>query len=129
MAELTQEQILDAFKSMTLLELAEFKGKFEETFGVTAASAMAVMPAGMAPADGGGEEAEQTEFAVHLAAIGDKKIQVIKVIRGLVAGLGLKEAKELVEKAPVAVKEGLPKEEAEEMKTKLEEAGAVIEIK
>jgi large subunit ribosomal protein L7/L12 len=115
---------------MTVLELVELKNALEEAWGVTAAApvAMAAMP-GVAAA--GAEEAaeEQTSFDVMLTAIGDKKIQVIRIVREVVPGLGLKEAKDLVESAPAAIKEGVTKDEAEQVKVKLEETGATIEIK
>lgn len=123
-----KNQIMEAIKNMTVLELAELVKDLEEEFGVSAAAPMAVAAA---PAAGGAqaaEEEEKTEFDVVLAEIGDQKIKVIKVVRELTS-LGLKEAKELVEAAPKAVKEGLSKEDAEEAKAKLEEVGAKIEIK
>ena len=124
---LTTEQLLDEFASMSVLQLADFKKAFEDKFGVTAAAPM--MMGGMA--GGGGAAAaveEQTEFDVVLANAGDKKIQVIKVVREA-TGLGLKEAKDLVDGAPKAVKEKLSKAEAEELKKRLEEVGGVVEIK
>ena len=125
------DELLDAFKEMTLLELSEFVKQFEETFEVTAAAPVAV--AGAAPAaaggDAGGAAEEQDEFDVVLTAAGDKKIQVIKVVREVVSGLGLKEAKELVEAAPKALLEKVDKEAAEAAKEKLEAAGAKISIK
>jgi large subunit ribosomal protein L7/L12 len=123
----TKEEILDAISSMTVLELSELLKEFEERFDVTAAAPVAVAAAG-APA-GGGEvaAAEQDEFDVILTGAGDKKIQVIKEVRAI-TGLGLKEAKDLVEGAPKAVKEGVTKEEAAALKTQLEGAGAQIEI-
>ena len=128
MAKLTTDELLDAFKEMTLLELSEFVKQFEETFGVTAAAPVAVAAAG-APAGGAPEAAEeQDEFDVVLEAAGDKKIQVIKEVRGLTS-LGLKEAKDLVEGAPKPIKEGVTKDEAEAIKKKFEEAGAKVEIK
>ena len=121
------DQVLDLIGNMTVLELSELKTKFEEKFGVTAAAPMMAMPAG-----GGGAApaavVEQTEFAVVLAGAGDKKIQVIKVVRAA-TGLGLKEAKDLVEGAPKVVKENLPKEEAEKLKKELEEQGGQVELK
>ena len=131
MAKLSTDELLEAFKEMTLIELSEFVKQFEETFEVTAAAPVAV--AGAAPAaggDAGGDAAaEQDEFDVILAAAGDKKIQVIKVVREIVSGLGLKEAKDLVEAAPKAVLEGASKDDAEAAKTKLEEAGATVTLK
>jgi large subunit ribosomal protein L7/L12 len=121
------DQVLDLIGNMTVLELSELKTKFEEKFGVTAAAPMMAMPMG----GGGGAAAvaeEKTEFTVELTAAGDKKIQVIKVVREL-TGLGLKEAKDLVDGAPKAVKEGVSKEDAAKMKTALEEQGATVTIK
>ena len=121
------DQVLDLIGNMTVLELSELKKKYEEKFGVTAAAPMMAMPMG-----GGGAGAavaeEKTEFNVVLASAGDKKIQVIKVVREL-TGLGLKEAKDLVDGAPKNVKEGVSKDEAAKMKTALEEQGATVEIK
>ena len=128
MAKLSTDELLDAFKEMTLLELSEFVKQFEDTFGVTAAAPVAVAAA---PAAGGAaaEEAfEQDEFDVVLEAAGEKKINVIKEVRALTS-LGLKEAKDLVESAPANIKEAVSKEEAESIKKKFEEAGATIEIK
>jgi large subunit ribosomal protein L7/L12 len=126
MAEITKEDVLGYIENMTVLELSELVKELEEKFGVTAAAPMAAMPAVAA----GGEEApvEQTEFDVVLAGAGDKKIQVIKVVRAL-TGLGLKEAKALVDEAPKPVKEGISKEEAETVKQQLEEVGATVEVK
>jgi large subunit ribosomal protein L7/L12 len=124
---LTTDQLLDEFAQMSVLQLAEFKKAFEDKFGVTAAApmmAMGAMPAGGAAA----AVEEQTEFDVVLAGAGDKKIQVIKVVRE-VTGLGLKEAKDLVDGAPKAVKEKISKQEAQELKARLEEVGATVEIK
>jgi large subunit ribosomal protein L7/L12 len=132
MATMTADQLLEAFEKMTVLELSEFKKKFEDKFGVTAAApvAMAAMPAAGAPAAGAGEAAaeEQTEFSAILAEIGPNKIPVIKVVREL-TGLGLKEAKDLVDAFPKPVKEGVNREEAEKIKAALEEQGAKVEIK
>jgi len=119
------DKLLDEIGSLTVLEAAELKTKMEETFGVTAAAPVAVAVAG-APAGDAAEE--QTEFDVVLTGIGDKKIQVIKVVREVTA-LGLKEAKDLVDNAPKAVKEGVSKEEADQVKAKLEEQGATVELK
>lgn len=132
MAKLTNEELLDAFKEMTLIELSEFVKLFEETFDVTAAAPVAVAAAG-APAAGGGEgggEAaeEKDEFDVILESAGDKKIAVIKEVRGLTS-LGLKEAKELVEGAPKPILEGAKKEDAEKAKEALEAAGASVTLK
>ncbi|HEX7304160.1 50S ribosomal protein L7/L12 [Lentzea sp.] len=129
MAKLSTEELLDAFKEMTLLELSEFVKQFEETFEVTAAAPVAVAAAA-GPAAGGADEAEeQSEFNVVLESAGDKKIQVIKVVREVVSGLGLKEAKELVESAPKAILEGVAKDVADAAKEKLEAAGAKITVK
>ncbi|TCP53182.1 large subunit ribosomal protein L7/L12 [Tamaricihabitans halophyticus] len=128
MAKLSNDELLDAFKEMTLLELSEFVKQFEDVFDVTAAAPAAVVAA---PA-GGGEaaaEEEQDEFDVVLEGAGDKKIQVIKVVREVISGLGLKEAKELVEGAPKPLLEKVDKDAAEAAKAKLEEAGAKISIK
>jgi len=122
---MSKEQIIEALKEMTVLELNELVKAIEEEFGVTAAAPVAV--AGAAAAGGGAAE-EKTEFDVVLADAGASKIKVIKVVRE-VTGLGLKEAKELVDNAPKPVKEGASKEEAEEIKAKLEEAGAKVELK
>ncbi|TWS20409.1 50S ribosomal protein L7/L12 [Tsukamurella asaccharolytica] len=130
MAKLTTDELLDQFKELTLLELSEFVKAFEETFEVTAAAPVAVAAAGAAPAAGGADAAaEQDEFDVILEGAGDKKIQVIKVVRELVSGLGLKEAKDLVEGAPKAILEKVDKEAAEAAKAKLEEAGASVSVK
>jgi large subunit ribosomal protein L7/L12 len=130
MATLTQDQILDAIGAMTLVEVSEFVKKFEEKFGVTAAapvaSAAAAPAAGSAPA--AAAEEEQTEFSAILTEIGPNKIPVIKVVREL-TGLGLKEAKDVVDAFPKAVKEGIAKDEAEKIKAALEEVGAKVEIK
>ncbi|OPY59753.1 MAG: 50S ribosomal protein L7 [Pelotomaculum sp. PtaU1.Bin035] len=121
------QEILEAVKGMTVLELSELVKAFEETFGVSAAAPVAVAAApGAAPA--AAEVEEQTEFDVILTAIGDKKVNVIKVVREITA-LGLKEAKDLVDAAPKAVKEKVSKQEAEEIKAKLTEAGASVEVK
>jgi len=123
------EKMMDEIKGMTVLELNELVKALEDEFGVSAAAAAPVMMAGGIPGAGGAEQAEeQTEFNVVLSSFGDKKINVIKVVRE-VTSLGLKEAKELVESAPTNVKEGVNKEEAEEIKKKFEEAGAQMEIK
>ncbi|WP_019852776.1 50S ribosomal protein L7/L12 [Actinopolyspora mortivallis] len=130
MAKMSNEELLDVFKEMTLLELSEFVKQFEETFDVTAAAPVAAA----APAAGGGaaaaeEEEEQDEFDVMLDDAGDEKIKVIKAVREIVSGLGLKEAKEMVENAPKPVVEKVDKERANEVKGKLEEAGAKISLK
>ncbi|NCO65798.1 MAG: 50S ribosomal protein L7/L12 [Candidatus Aquicultor secundus] len=127
MAEkLTNDQILDAIKSMTVLELNDLVKQIEETFGVTAAAPVAVAAAPGAAA--AAPEEEKTSFDVILTGAGDKKIQVIKEVRALTS-LGLKEAKDLVDNAPKSVKEGIPKDEAEKVKAQLEGAGATVEIK
>jgi large subunit ribosomal protein L7/L12 len=129
MAKLSTDELLDAFKEMTLLELSEFVKQFEDTFGVTAAAPVAVAAA---PAAGGGGEAaaaeEQDEFDVVLESAGEKKINVIKEVRALTS-LGLKEAKELVESAPKAILEKVNKEAAEKAKETLEGAGATVTLK
>ena len=117
---------LELIEGMSILEAADLVKAMEDKFGVSAAAPVAV--AAVAGDAGAGEAAEQTEFNLMLTGVGDKKIQVIKVVRAL-TGLGLKEAKDLVESAPCAVKEGVSKEESEDMKTKLEEVGAIIDIK
>ncbi|MCO1576388.1 50S ribosomal protein L7/L12 [Crossiella sp. SN42] len=128
MAKLSTEELLDVFKEMTLLELSAFVKEFEETFEVTATAPVALAAAapGAAPAEAA---EEQDEFDVVLESAGDKKIQVIKVVREIVSGLGLKEAKELVEGAPKPVLEKVAKEAAEAAKEKLEAAGAKITVK
>jgi len=125
---LTNEQLLDEFANMSVLQLSDFKKAFEDKFGVTAAAPM--MMGGMVGGGGGAAAAveEQTEFDVVLTGAGDKKIQVIKVVREA-TGLGLKEAKDLVDGAPKTVKDKLSKGEAEELKKRLEEVGGVVEIK
>ena len=121
------DKIVDELSSLTVLEAAELSKILEEKWGVSAAAPVAVAATGVA-ADGGGAAAEKDEFDVVLTGFGDKKINVIKEVRGI-TGLGLKEAKDLVEGVPKALKEGVSKDEAEEIKTKLEEAGASVEIK
>ena len=128
MSELTREDVKSFIRNMTVLELSEFVKELEEEFGVTAAAPVAT---GAVATAGGVETAaqeEKTEFDVILTAFGDKKIQVIKAVREL-TGLGLKEAKDLVEGVPKAVKEGISKEETESVKKKLEEAGGTVETK
>ena len=130
MAKLNTDELLDAFKEMTLLELSEFVKKFEEVFEVTAAAPVAVAAAGGGAAGPAAEAAEeQTEFDVILEAAGEKKIGVIKVVREIVSGLGLKEAKDLVDGAPKALLEKATKEAAEDAKAKLEAAGATVTVK
>jgi large subunit ribosomal protein L7/L12 len=129
MATLTTDQLLEAFEKMTVLELSEFKKKFEDRFGVTAAAPVAFAGAAPAAAAAPAAEAEeQTEFTATLTEIGPNKIPVIKVVREL-TGLGLKEAKDLVDAFPKAVKEGVTKDEAEKIKVALEGQGAKVEIK
>jgi large subunit ribosomal protein L7/L12 len=128
MAKMSTDELLDAFKDMTLLELSEFVKKFEETFEVTAAAPVAVAAAGPAAGGAAPAEEEKDEFNVVLEAAGEKKIQVIKVVRELVSGLGLKEAKDLVEAAPKPILENATKEAAEAAKAKLEEAGAKVSL-
>jgi large subunit ribosomal protein L7/L12 len=123
---LTKDQLIEAIKGMTVLELSEMVKALEEEFGVSAAAPVAAAAAPAAAEAAPAEE--QTQFDVVLAAFGDQKIQVIKVVRAL-TGLGLKEAKEVVEGAPKAIKEGVSKDEAEEAKKQLEDAGATVEIK
>jgi len=126
-ANITKEDVIEFIANMSVLDLAEFVKELEEKFGVSAAAAPVAMAA--APAAESKEEApEKTEFDVVLTSVGDKKIQVIKEVRAI-TGLGLKEAKALVDQIPAPVKEGVPKEEAEEIRKKLEEAGATVEIK
>ena len=127
MAEITKEQVVEYLEQMSVLEMAELVKELEEKFGVSAAAPVAVAAA---PAAGGEAAAaeEQTEFDVVLSAIGDKKINVIKVVRAI-TGLGLKEAKDLVDGAPNNVKEAVSKDEAEDIKKQLEEAGASVELK
>jgi large subunit ribosomal protein L7/L12 len=127
MANVTKEEVIEFISSMSVLELSELVKELEEKFGVSAAAPVAVAAApGAQPAQA--EAEEKTEFDVVLSQVGDKKIQVIKVIRA-VTGLGLKEAKALVDEAPRPVKEGISKEESEDIKGQLEEAGATVEIK
>ena len=123
----TKEDVVSFIDSMSVLEMSEFVKELEDKYGVTAAAPAA---AAAAPAAGGGEAAaeEKTEFDVVLTAVGDKKIQVIKEVR-TITGLGLKDAKDLVESAPKAIKEGVKKEEAEEIKKKIEEVGGTVEVK
>jgi large subunit ribosomal protein L7/L12 len=125
---LTKDELIVAIKGMSVIELSELVKALEEEFGVSAAApvAVAAAPAGAAPAEA--EVEEQTAFDVVLTAFGDQKIQVIKVVRAL-TGLGLKEAKDVVEGAPKAIKEGVTKDEAEDAKKQLEDAGATVELK
>jgi large subunit ribosomal protein L7/L12 len=129
MAASTVDKLFDQLGSMSVLELVELKKKIEDEWGITAAAPVAVAAPGAAPAAGDGAAAEeQTAFDVILTGAGDKKIQVIKVVRAI-TGLGLKEAKDLVDGAPQAVKEGVAQDEAESLKSQLEEAGAAVEVK
>ena len=127
MAQVTKEQVIDFISNMSVLELSDLVKEMEEKFGVSAAAAVAAAPAAAGPAAAPAEE-EQTAFDVVLAAAGDKKINVIKEVR-VITGLGLKEAKDFVEGAPNPVKEGVTKEEAEQLKKQLEGVGATVEIK
>jgi len=120
------DDILDAISNMTVMEVVDLISAMEEKFGVTAAAAVAAAPA--AGGDAGAAAAEQTEFNVVMTAVGDNKVKVIKAVRGI-TGLGLKEAKDLVDGAPAPVKEGASKDEAEEIKKQLEEVGASVELK
>jgi large subunit ribosomal protein L7/L12 len=129
MADISKQDVIDFIANMTVLELSEMVKEMEEKFGVSAAAPVAMMAAGAVGDAGAGQAAEEkTEFDVVLNAAGDKKIAVIKEVRAI-TGLGLKEAKELVDSAPKAVKEGVSKEEAEKIKAQLEEAGAQVELK
>ena len=129
MAKTDTEKLVEQLGGMTVLDLVELKNKLEEEWGVSAAAPVAVAAAGAAPAGGDGAAAEEkTSFDVVLTNAGDKKIQAIKVVRAI-TGLGLKEAKDLVDGAPNPVKEGVPQEEADQIKAQLEEAGAEVEIK
>lgn len=129
MAKLSTDELLDAFKEMTLLELSDFVKKFEDTFEVTAAAPVAVAAVGAAPGAAAEAAEEQSEFDVILEGAGDKKIGVIKVVREIVSGLGLKEAKDLVDGAPKPLLEKVAKEAADEAKAKLEAAGATVSVK
>jgi len=125
----SKEDILETISNMTVMEVVDLIAAMEEKFGVSAAAAVAAAPAAAAGGDTGGEAAaEKDEFDVVLTAFGDKKVGVIKAVRGI-TGLGLKEAKDMVEAAPTTVKEGVAKDEAEEMKKQLEEAGGTVELK
>ena len=129
MADTTKEDVIEFISSMSVLELSELVKEFEDKFGVTAAAPVAFAGGAMpAAGDAGVAEEEQTEFDVVLEIFGDKKINVIKEVRAI-TGLGLKEAKALVEEAPKSVKEGIPKEEAEKIKKQLEGAGAQVSVK
>lgn len=126
MADITKEDVIEFIANMTVLELSELVKELEDKFGVSAAAPVAMMAAG--PADGGAAAEEKTEFDVILTSPGDKKINVIKEVRAI-TGLGLKEAKALVDETPKPVKEGIAKDEAEKVKAQLEEAGAQVEVK
>ena len=128
MADITKDDVIEFIANMSVLDLSELIKEMEEKFGVSAAAPVAMMAAGSA--DGGGAEKveEKTEFDIILTAFGDKKIQVIKEVRAI-TGLGLKDAKALVDGAPAPVKEGIAKDEAEKIKSQLEDAGAQVEIK
>jgi len=128
MASITKDQVIDFLANMSVLEMSELVKEMEEKFGVSAAAAAVAAPAAAGGAADAAPAEEKTEFNVILTSFGEKKINVIKEVRGI-TGLGLKEAKEAVEAAPKAIKEGVSKEEAEEIKKKLEEAGASVEIK
>lgn len=128
MAKITKDQVIDFIANMSVLEMSELVKEMEEKFGVSAAAAAVAAPVAEGSADGAAAVEEKTEFDVILTSIGEKKINVIKEVRSI-TGLGLKEAKEAVESAPKAIKEGVSKEEAEEVKRKLEEAGAGVELK
>jgi large subunit ribosomal protein L7/L12 len=128
-ADITKEDVIEFIASMSVLDLSELVKEMEEKFGVSAAAPIAMMAAGPGDAGGGAAvEEEQTEFDVILTAFGDKKIQVIKEVRAI-TGLGLKDAKALVDEVPKPVKEGVAKDEAEKIKSQLEEAGAQVEVK
>jgi large subunit ribosomal protein L7/L12 len=128
-ADVTKEDVIEFIANMSVLDLSELIKEMEEKFGVSAAAPVAMMAAGPGDAGGGAAaEEEQTEFDVILTAFGDKKIQVIKEVRAI-TGLGLKEAKALVDEVPKPVKEGVAKDEAEKIKSQLEEAGAQVEVK
>ena len=124
----SKEDILETLSNMTVMEVVDLIAAMEEKFGVSAAAAVAAAPAAGGGEAGGEAAAEKDEFDVVLAGFGDKKVGVIKAVRGI-TGLGLKEAKDMVEGAPTTVKEGVSKDEAEEMKKQLEEAGATVELK
>ena len=124
----SKDDILEAISNMTVMEVVDLISAMEEKFGVTAAAAVAAAPAAAGGGDAGGAAEEQTEFDVVMSSFGSSKVSVIKAVRG-VTGLGLKEAKELVESAPSNIKEGVAKDEAEDVKKQLEEAGASVEVK
>ena len=128
MADISKQDVIDFIANMTVLELSELIKELEEKFGVSAAAPVAMMAAGPAAEGGAAQAEEKTEFDVILTAHGDKKIQVIKEVRAI-TGLGLKDAKDLVDGVPKPVKEGVSKDEAEKIKNQLEEAGAQVEVK
>ncbi len=128
MANITKDQVIEFISNMSVLEMSELVKEMEDKFGVSAAAAAVAAPVAAGNGDAAEPAEEKTEFDVILTSIGEKKINVIKEVRGI-TGLGLKEAKEAVESAPKAIKEGVSKEEAEEVKKKLEEAGAGVELK
>jgi large subunit ribosomal protein L7/L12 len=124
----SKDDILEAISNMTVMEVVDLISAMEEKFGVSAAAAVAAAPAAAGAGDAGAAAEEQTEFDVVMSSFGSNKVSVIKAVRAL-TGLGLKEAKDLVESAPASIKEGVPKDEAEEVKKQLEEAGASVEVK
>ena len=128
MANITKDQVIEFISNMSVLEMSELVKEMEDKFDVSAAAAAVAVPVAAGTGDAAAPAEEKTEFDVILTSIGEKKINVIKEVRGI-TGLGLKEAKEAVESAPKAIKEGVSKEEAEEVKKKLEEAGASVELK
>jgi large subunit ribosomal protein L7/L12 len=128
MADITKEDVIEFIANMTVLDLSELVKELEDKFGVSAAAPVAMMAAAPGAGEGAAPEEEKTEFDVILTAAGDKKIQVIKEVRAI-TGLGLKDAKALVDEAPKPVKEGIAKDEAEKIKAQLEEAGAQVELK
>lgn len=128
MADITKEQVIDYLSNLPVMEIAALVKELEEKWGVSAAAPVAVAAGGGGAADAAPAE-EKTEFDVHMKSFGAKKIDVIKAVRQIISGLGLKEAKALVEGAPCNVKEAIPKEEAEEIAKKLKEAGAEVEVK
>ena len=128
MANITKDQVIEFISNMSVLEMSELVKEMEDKFGVSAAAVAVAAPVASGSGDAAAPAEEKTEFDVILTSIGEKKINVIKEVRGI-TGLGLKEAKEAVESAPKAIKEGVSKEEAEEVKKKLEEAGASVELK
>jgi large subunit ribosomal protein L7/L12 len=128
MSNISKQDVIDFISNMTVLELSELVKELEEKFGVSAAAPVAMVAAAPGEAEAGAAVEEKTEFDVILATSGDKKIQVIKEVRAI-TGLGLKDAKTLVDEAPKPVKEGIPKDEAEKIKAQLESAGATVEIK